>query len=474
MENPLAQAPSATALQPRIAELRFLRVLQDKEFTYALFDQLAHDFNGDTFPIDQDERDRIQQEHLDKLRGFLLRSTSEQEELFFFAYRFDVIPIELISTIYEEFYNERTGKDRNQGSHYTPPALVEFVLAHALTPQVLAKKPRVIDPACGSGIFLVESFRRMVRYLCAEQNGKRVSRPQLRKILREQIAGIDINEEAVRVAAFSLYLAFLHYQEPREINEERRLPYLKWAPEDERGRREKQMPGSLFFDVLLHANSFELMGDKYPAEVAARFGPASATVVVGNPPWGTPTKDDPEGQSAMAAIKEWCTPAKGRPLGDNELSQAFIHLTQALLKDDGRAGLLVSSGVFFKHLDDKSRAFREVWLKSAKLEHVVNFAHVRHIFFSGVQREAKGISPFVSVVFEKTQQTPPASNRFQYWSAKRTAVVENTRSVILNRGDMHWLSQQDCLGEREALENLLVGWSQGRGTGSLYRAVPST
>ena len=34
-----------------------------------------------------------------------------------------------------------------------------------------------------------------------------MSRPQLRKILRNQIAGIDINEEAVRVAAFSLYLA---------------------------------------------------------------------------------------------------------------------------------------------------------------------------------------------------------------------------------------------------------------------------
>jgi hypothetical protein len=208
----LAQSPSAPSLEPRLAEKRFLRVLQNKEFTYALFEQIAIDFNGDTFPIDEDEHDRIQQEHLDKLRGFLIGSTSGQQELFFFAYRFDVIPIELISTIYEEFYNERKGKDQNQGSHYTPPALVEFVLARTLTSEILAKKPRVIDSACGSGIFLVESFRRMVRYLCAQQNGKRVSRPQLRKILRDQIVGIDINEEAVRVAAFSLYLAFLHYQ----------------------------------------------------------------------------------------------------------------------------------------------------------------------------------------------------------------------------------------------------------------------
>ena len=69
----------------------------------------------------------------------------------------------------------------------TPPALVEYVLAQTLTPEILATRPRVIDPACGSGIFLVESFRRMVRHLRVQQNGRRVSRPQLRKLLRDQI-----------------------------------------------------------------------------------------------------------------------------------------------------------------------------------------------------------------------------------------------------------------------------------------------
>src|ERR1035437_10181985 len=438
----LEHAPSASISEPRLQELRFLRVLQNKEFTYALFDQLAHDFNGDTFPVDDEERETIQQDHLNKLCGFLQGNTSPQDELFFFAYRFDVIPIELISTIYEEFYNEQTGKERNQGSQYTPPELVEFVLSQTLTPEVLATKPRICDPACGSGIFLVESFRRMVRYLWAEQNGKRVSRPQLRKILREQIVGMDINEEAVRVAAFSLYLAFLHYQEPREINDERRLPHLKWVPESERNEREKQRPGAEFFDTLLHANSFEVMAGKYSAEVTQRFGSGCAAVVVGNPPWGYPKQKDEPVQMALAETMKWCDAKKGRPVGDKELSQAFIHLTQELLQDGGKAGLLVSSGVFFKH-HENSRAFRRVWLKSARLEHVVNFAHVRQIFFSGSQREAQGISPFVSVVFEKNTGGTTSDNRFQYWSAKRTAMIENTQSVVFNRGDMHWLSQRD-------------------------------
>ena len=462
----LAQPPSKSALDPRFAELRFPRVLQDKEFTYAIFEELALDFNGDIFPIDDDERDCIQQAHLDKLRGFLIGSTSDQEDLFFFAYRFDVIPIELISTIYEEFYNERIGKDRNHGSHYTPPALVEYVLAQTLTTEVLARKPRVIDPACGSGIFLVESFRRMVRHLCAQQNGRRVSRPQLRKLLRDQIAGVDINEEAVRVAAFSLYLAFLHYQKPREINDERRLPFLKWVPNEERQRREQSMPGAQFFDVLLHANSFEVVDCKHSAEVTRRFGEACASVVVGNPPWGNPKKKDPDGQKAMEAVKAWCDPKKGRPLGGRELSQAFIHLTGAILKEGGRAGLLVSSGVLFKH-HNNSREFRRVWLRSVRLEHIVNFGHVRRVFFSGTQRDSTGVSPFISVIFEKTASVPPDS-RFQYWSAKRTAVVENIRSVVLNRGDMNWLSQRDCL-EYEKLWKIY--WWGGHRDEALVRSI---
>ena len=455
----LAQAPAAPSLEPRMAEVRFLRVLQNKEFTYALFDQLAEDFNGDTFPVDDEEVGCIQQQHLDKLRGFLIGITSSQRELFFFAYRFDVIPIELISAIYEEFYNERTAKDHNQGSHYTRPVLVEFLLAHTLTPTVLATKPRVIDPACGSGIFLVESFRRMVRHAWAAQNGKRLRRQQLKRILRDQIAGIDINEEAVRVAAFSLYLAFLHYQEPREINESRRLPYLKWVTEGKRTRRQTQKPGAEFFDVLLHANAFDAIADPNEAEITRRFGPGTATVVVGNPPWGYPKKDDTIGRKALVPTLKWCNPQQGRSVGDKELSQAFIHLALNLLQDGGTAGLLVSSGVLYKH-HAKSRDFRRIWLTSARIEHIVNFAHVHHIYFSDPQREAKGISPFISVVFQRTTNGPPPGNSFQYWSAKRTVTVENTKSVILNRGDMHWLSQRDCLADERMWK--IYWWGQHR------------
>lgn len=453
-------------VEPELANRCFFRVLRNKEFTYALFAALADDFNGDTFPLDDEEKARISQPHLTLLQRFLLGEAPSQQELFFYAYRFEVIPIELISTIYEEFYNANVGDEHNQGSHYTPPALVEFVLSRTLTPEVLASHPRVCDPACGSGIFLVEAFRRMVRHQWAVQGGRQLSRGQLLKILEEQIAGIDINEEAVRVAAFSLCLAFLHYQHPPEINADRLLPHLKWIPESERKTRQAKKETALFFNALLCANAFEVGGAAFPDEVRQYFGTGKAAVVVGNPPWGDPKPKDEAGKRAKAAVKEWC--ARGhRPVGDKEMSQAFIHLTLDLLADGGRAGLLVSSGILFKH-QENSRAFRRAWLAAARLQHVVNFAHVRHLFFSDDHRETSAVSPFVSVVFEKGPLGRDHNDRFEYWSAKRSAIVEGTKCVILNRGDMHWLSQRDCLANEQLWK---IYWWGGHRDQALVQAL---
>ena len=430
----LDRAPVTPAATQEMEGIRYLKVLENHEFTYRLFAQLASDFNGDMFPVDAAEKANVTSDHLALLRDLLIGNTSHQQQLFFYAYKFDVIPIELISSIYEEFYNAKQGKQNNHGSHYTPSALVDFVLARTLTQDVLANDPRILDPACGSGIFLVEAFRRIVRYQTWKQGGKRLSRPQLRRILRDQIAGIDINEEAVRVAAFSLYLAFLHYQEPREINEQRKLPNLKWS-QTHHDQRDQ------YFDILLHGNAFDAVEPKRTDPIAKRFGEGSADIVVGNPPWGYPKSNDILGRSALEVTLRWCR-ERCLTIGDNELSQAFIHLSKCLLRDGGSGGLLVSTGVFFKS-HPMSRRFRKQWLSEVRLSHVVNFAQVRHLFFRGATRKAEAIAPFAAVVFSKGTYEP--GHRFGYWSAKRTAFVENTQAVVLSKADMSWLSQQDCI-----------------------------
>ncbi len=428
-----------------LAHRLYLRVLQDKSFTYALFRQLAIDFNGDMFPEDATEEKAVTQRHLHMLRDFLCGNVDPNNpQLFFFAYKFDIIPIELISSIYEEFYAAEKMKSEDRASHYTPPALVEFVLSQVLTPESLRESPRILDPACGSGIFLVESFRRIVRY-CMQMQSRRLSRDELLDVLQRQIAGIDINEEAVRVAAFSLYLAFLHYQHPPDILAQIRvgkhLPNLKYCIR-ETTKREQH------FDILLAANTFDI-GSAIPtrdSHVAERFSQGCANIVVGNPPWGSPgTKvEEQESRKAMDVALEWCEAQKpARSVGDREWSQAFIHRVLSLLKDGGKAGLLVSAGVLFKS-HENSQLFRREWLSSATLERVVNFSHVRDVFFKGKIRESGAQSPFISAVFRKGTWDG-SSSIFDYWSAKKTAIINQTQAVILGRADLHRLDQATVL-----------------------------
>jgi len=79
-----------------------------------------------------------------------------------------VIPIELISTIYEEFYNAKVGDGQNQ-AHTTPrPHSLSLCSAHADSGS-LGVAPRVFDPLVVRGYFWSKAFRRMVRHQWAAQ-----------------------------------------------------------------------------------------------------------------------------------------------------------------------------------------------------------------------------------------------------------------------------------------------------------------
>jgi type I restriction-modification system DNA methylase subunit len=180
------------------------------------------------FPEVDEEEQVVTQKHLTLIQDLLYGDAGIEKKLFFFSYRFDIIPIDLISSIYEEFYHSSVSEDakkskaRQEGAYYTPPVLAEFILSRVLTTDVLMKNPRILDPACGSGIFLVEAFRRIVRY-----NWHKKQQPltfdELKDILKGQIGGIEANNEAAKITAFSLYLSMLHYLEPPAIDQQIKL-----------------------------------------------------------------------------------------------------------------------------------------------------------------------------------------------------------------------------------------------------------
>lgn len=443
-ENPqwkaiLEEIPAKPPLHPGMDDLLYLKVLSNIDFTYRLYKKLSEDFNGDMFPTDQNEREAVTGEHLLLLQQFLKGEGQGQANLFFWAYRFDIIPIELISNIYEELYHYKNLKDETRGTttekkgshgtHYTPASLVEFLLSRVLTVEILKTKPRIIDPACGSGIFLVEAFRRLVRFELFKTKNRTLSFSRLEQILREQIGGIELNPEAVRIAAFSLYLAFLHYQEPpdilHQVGQGNKLPNLIYTDNKTEGKK--------YFDILIHANAFEIekaVGDQMVRE---KFLSGCADVVVGNPPWGKVSIDDIEERQILDTIETWCK-NRQKDLPDLERSQGFIWRAIDLLKDNGSAALLVSSGVLLKTSNSNNRCKQNLF-RSIYLKEVVNFVHTREVFFNGA------VSPFISILFKK--ETPNSNARIYYWTARRTKVIENTKTVVLDKSDFKFFKYSD-------------------------------
>lgn len=439
----LAAEPEKPDLSLNLTQRRYDRVLRSKPFVYALFRQLARDFNGDMFPIDEREEKSVKESHLLSLRKFLLGDIDPlQGGLFFWAYDFSVIPTELISSIYEEFYHTNTASD-DKGTHYTPLALVDYVLSQILTESRL-NRPRILDTSCGSGVFLAESFRRIVRHRMGRV-GLPLTAQELRHIIRDQLVGIEINTEAARVASFSLYLALLHYQEPSDILESPKLPNLIYN--DAVGRDDSH------YQCIINGDTFSLMNAEREVlrnelEEGTRFegrtrmqklyeSPGvlplethSIDIIVGNPPWGFDAGTSPEMKMAQQQAHDWWETFEWS-VGDKEFAQAFIARTLSLLKPGGQCGLLVSTGVFFK--DHKnSREFRCRWLTQSVLHSVINFAHVRQYFFSAN-------APFAFVHYEAT---PPADDhQVVYWSAKKTVASRNRQAVVLNRADLRRVQQ---------------------------------
>ena len=198
---------------------QYTDVLGNKESTYSLFSVLESKFNGDMLPLIDNEREMITEGDLQELKSFLIGDSDleSQQMTLWPLYDFNIIPIKIISSIYELFFHLSDVGDDDKGTYYTPLHLVDTLLDEVYPWEGDYEPISFIDPSCGSGIFLVEAYRRIVCRWMRTKGVSQITNEQLTAILKECIYGVDLNEEAVRVASFSLSLALCDFLDPRSI-----------------------------------------------------------------------------------------------------------------------------------------------------------------------------------------------------------------------------------------------------------------
>jgi len=315
------------------------------DYLYAIFRDLRDKFNGNMFDHDLDaERGRIRKKHLDDLASFLRGDglKTRQRTLGFWAYDFRMIPVETISAIYEDFLGkEDTEAKRSRGAFYTPRFLAEMVVDVALADTPTPSCCRLLDPACGSGVFLVTLFNRLAnRWIHANRGCHYETKARaLQAIWRENLRGMDIEETSCRIACFSLYLAYLDCFDPPAIQE-----YMR--------RTGHRLPKLLDYGGVPSRPAADIpvirRGDFLNTlqDWQGRFD-----VVIGNPPW------------------------EGR--GRKQIAQRFMEAVPNVLRNAGTGCLLLPT----KMLQNRTDTFQSEWLRQVTLNEVIQLADYSFLLF---------------------------------------------------------------------------------------------
>lgn len=398
----------------------YFDILNDAKATNKLYQRLEEDFNGNIFTLDKTEKISNKQLQLIKKCFISGNDNTPQAQLFedWRLFDFSIIQIELLSEIYENFlFKTDPELKKRTGIYYTPPSLVEFILNEKLPINKDEKEYniKVLDPSCGSGIFLVESFKRLVKRYENQHKVTLTDFTELNKILTENIYGIEIYPKAIRVAAFSLYLALVDKLDPKTLwqKKKHRLPNLINNPNDE---SIKQQGKNLFCrDAILVDKEIEKIN----------FG-----LVVGNPPFGT---DD-----LSKSVRNYCE----KHGFAKEMVLPFLHKATEFAPN-GKIALIFNTKVL-TNTGQTYQNFRKWLLNDCYVEKIFNFSILRNAKKNfGGQLFGDATGPISIVMFQKTQPNTP-SDKIAYYAPKTFLKSNVTDGLSIDFTDLKFLPRQEC------------------------------
>jgi type I restriction-modification system DNA methylase subunit len=263
------------------------------------------------------------------------------------SYDFSIIDADVLGTVYEQYLShilkktekratltENHAHKKEQGIYYTPTHIVDYIVRNALRElleekNVNLKKIKVLDPACGSGSFLIKVFDVLDEHY--QQNDKDYNQTQLDfktgttftrkvKILQDNIFGVDLDKQAVEIAQLNLLLKI--------AEKGHRLPLLE---------RNIRRGNSLIDDESIAGNE-AFKWEKEFGEIMANGG---FSVIVGNPPYG----------AELSETERNFVSKKFRFAGSNKnTALLFIEKSLGLINENGHFGMIVPKSLAFSQL----------------------------------------------------------------------------------------------------------------------------
>lgn len=351
------------------------------------FRWLDKTFNGHLLPLDPDESyDEFFKRLGSKSRDVCNVLTSVQYgavygqlELGWKGLRFKHIPVDVLSQVYENFYHKfLKEKAKKESVHYTPRRLAELLVdgAFSVIDENKRHVARVMDPAVGAGIFLVLSLRRLVQ----EQwraTGIQPNRTAIRRILNTQLCGLDLNPEALKVAALSLYLAALDLdpspQPLSDLSFKDLLGRVLYCVNDASlGIHEDHGLGSL--SPSLNPQYPDLLTQQQVPKGKSKFN-----IIIGNPPW---TSVSGKRGTLLEQVVRESVKAAGLSPGPKSKNllryktpdQPFLWKAMQWAEKDGAIALLLDAALLFQ---PESQRMRDLIFQAVRVTGILNGSALR-------------------------------------------------------------------------------------------------
>ncbi len=400
--------------------LRLLRTLEDK-------------FNGDVFALPADTP--LTQTALRNFATLVEAKTVDKQRYLWAPFSFAHLPVEVISHLYQRFVQGSTAV-------YTPPFLAALLLDFVMPWDHLTGYERVLDPSCGSGVFLVGAFRRLV----AARRSMSPDVEELKSILREQIFGIELDSSAVDLSAFSLSLAVCDCLQPNVIWNDLKFDRL----------RDRNLLEADFFDCR-------------PTDGAGEghsLGPFD--IIVGNPPFESDFSEPARRVSTERSANEGSIP-------DKQIAYLFLDRCVRFLTKDGQLCLIQPSGFLYNL---QSHAFRSSLARTRRWHTILDFTSIRALF-SGAGADTKIVAvilgseaekPIQQLTFRRTYEATQQIgfeldhyDRYQLTIDEVTANPRAARANLLGGGRLGMLASRLC--SLRSLRQFVQekGWLMGEG-----------
>ena len=373
-----------------------------------LLDKLSKVFNGEIFEWSEEdekpERNSIKKAAVKKLADYLDGTSKNNQYVLWRLYSFSHLPVELISSVYEELL----GKGKKD-TVYTPDMIASTLIDECMPLKSPKQNFKLIDISCGSGIFLVKAYKRIIQWWRYEQwtKTKVLAKPDLdtlKSLLINSIYGIDIQGDAVRLAIFSLSLALLDELDPKTI-----WTKLKFENLNKRNVIEKD-----FFEFITTKpdNDFDL--------------------VIGNPPFNPPDDNLSNGQYYVS-LQEKFDYKTSIKIPDHNVALMFLSEGFKLLKPNALLCLIQPSGPLMYQKDE---AFKEAIFSNHNLLQIIDFTRLGDVLWGGVN---------VATAAVFFQNSLPDNENVTHVVVKRTQANLKKLFLELDHYDFHNIVKEDIV-----------------------------